>query len=332
MNDMTPPHIPSRDEDVSVARDVLQTESAALQNLSECLGSDFSAAVDLIVGCSGYVIVTGVGKSGHIGRKIAATLASTGTPSFFVHPTEASHGDLGMINRDAVIIAISNSGETGELRDVLIYAMREDVDVIAITAREKSFLGQRSTTQLILPKAEEACPNGLAPTSSTTMTLALGDALAVAAMKRRNFTPEDFGARHPGGSLGLGLQRITEWIALQTLVPNPSVKDDTPFVDVLRAISDGRCGAVSIVDETGQLKGVVTDGDVRRAVSEHASPQSLTAKDILVPDPITVAKTLRMSSVVEIFQTQRISQVVVTDASKPIAIIHVKDLMQGGYF
>ncbi|NNL87936.1 MAG: KpsF/GutQ family sugar-phosphate isomerase [Marinicaulis sp.] len=322
----------NQSNELATARNVIEAEVAALTKLSESLNDEFIRAIDLIAECKGYAIVTGVGKSGHVGRKIAATLASTGAPAFFVHPTEASHGDLGMIKKDAVVIAISNSGETRELRDLLIFCRREKTPVIAITGRRKSFLGDNATVTLVLPPAPEACPNELAPTSTTTMTLALGDAIAVAAMKRRNFSREDFGARHPGGALGMQLQPISEWIASYDDAPNPISRISDSFVDVLKEISKGRCGAVTVVDEKGAIAGFITDGDIRRAVSDNVSPQKLTAGEFLSKDPLTISPNERIGAAVEIFNTRRISQVVVVEDEKPIAIIHVKDLMQAGYF
>ncbi|MGF1543117.1 MAG: SIS domain-containing protein [Parvularculaceae bacterium] len=317
--------------DIDVAREVLRTEIDALGALRASLDERVKEAVDLIVAARGYVVVTGVGKSGHIAGKIAATLASTGTPSFFVHPTEASHGDLGMLADGSVVIAISNMGETRELRDILVYCRRMSLPLVAITARSESFLGKSADVALILPQTEEACPNRLAPTSSTTMTLALGDALAVAAMRRRGFTAEDFGARHPGGSLGMRLQRVGEWMDLQKSPPNPVVGVDAPFVDVLRAISEGLCGAVSVVDDRGRLAGVVTDGDVRRAVERSEAPRALVAADMANATPETVTVDERMGRVVSILEDKRISQVIVEVNGAPAAIIHVKDLMQSGH-
>ena len=319
-------------DDIAVARTVLRTEINALDALGESLNEDFSRAVDLITNAPDYVIVTGVGKSGHIGRKIAATFASTGTPSFFVHPTEASHGDLGMIGRNSIVLAISKSGETRELRDVLLYCERVGAPVISITARAQSILGSKSAVTLTLPHAEEACPNHLAPTSSTTMTIALGDALAVAAMRRRDFSRADFGMRHPGGSIGMRLQLVSEWISMRTAPPNPVVTGGATFVEVLRAVSEGGCGAVSVVGSDGELVGVITDGDIRRAVSASDAPQKLCADAFLSRDPVTVSRDLRISDIVEIIETRRISQVIVTEQAKPIAMIHVKDLMADGYF
>lgn len=321
-------NVPSQRE---LASEVLDTEIKALEALRDSLDGSFDKAIDLIVNTKGYVIVTGVGKSGHIGRKLAATFASTGTPSFFVHPTEASHGDLGMLHDGSVVIAISNSGETRELRDVLVYAKREKLPVIGITAREQSLLGRNSTVNLLLPPAQEACPNRLAPTSSTTMTLAMGDALAVAAMRVRGFTAEDFGMRHPGGSLGRRLQTVHEWIDAQAAAPNPTISEDTPFVEVLHTISEGRCGAVSVVDADHRLRGLITDGDVRRAVETEEEPRRLTAGQMANATPLTTQKHERMGEVVEVFERERISQLIVVEDDKPVAIIHIKDLMQEGY-
>ncbi|MEO0398439.1 MAG: KpsF/GutQ family sugar-phosphate isomerase [Pseudomonadota bacterium] len=291
----------------------------------------FVRAIDLIINAPSHVVVTGVGKSGHIAGKIAATFASTGTPSFFVHPTEASHGDLGMLRGGAVVVALSNSGETRELRDILVYCRREQLPVIGITARADSFLGKSAQVCLTLPHTEEACPNRLAPTSSTTMMLALGDALAVAAMKRRGFTAEDFGARHPGGALGMRLQPVREWIDLQKAPPNPVVPVQAPFVEVLRTISNGCCGAASIIDDNGELCGIITDGDIRRAVETAENPNTLTARDMLSANPTTTTCEERMGDVVETLQSKRISQIIVVDSNRPIALIHIKDLMQSGY-
>ncbi|MEM9233069.1 MAG: KpsF/GutQ family sugar-phosphate isomerase, partial [Pseudomonadota bacterium] len=277
----------AKKNDIDVARQVIETEAAALAALRDAINETMTRAVDILMNAPGFVIVAGVGKSGHIGRKIAATLASTGTPSFFVHPTEASHGDLGMIQKDCAVVAISNSGETRELRDLLIYTQREGVPVVGITAKPDSFLAQQSTVTLLLPKTGEACPNQLAPTSSTTMTLAMGDALAIAAMERRGFGPEDFGARHPGGALGMRLQQVSEYLDLHKDRPNPVISADAAFPDVLKAVSDGRCGAVSVVDSGGKLTGIVTDGDIRRAVMAHDQVQSLTANQMMSPSPVT---------------------------------------------
>lgn len=322
---------PQANKDIEIARQVIETEADALKALGNALNESMADAISILVEAQGFVIVAGVGKSGHIGRKIAATLASTGTPSFFVHPTEASHGDLGMIDGSAAVLAISNSGETRELRDLLIYCERQKVPVIAITAKKESFLASKATVTLLLPKTGEACPNQLAPTSSTTMTLAMGDALAIAAMERRGFTREDFGARHPGGALGMQLQRVSEYLSLYRDQPNPTLGADSDFPAVLAAISEGRCGAVSIINHEGELSGIVTDGDIRRAVMKFPDLQKVTAKDIMGTSPVTIGLHDRVSVAIEIFQTRQISQVIITEKNQPVGIIHVNDLMKEGY-
>ncbi|ADM09744.1 arabinose 5-phosphate isomerase [Parvularcula bermudensis HTCC2503] len=321
----------SASDTIATGRAVLTTEANALHTLGEQLDDAFAAAVRHLTATSGFTVVTGVGKSGHIGRKMAATFASTGTPSFFVHPTEASHGDLGMLDPKGVLIAISNSGETRELRDILLYANRRHVPLIAMTARPDSFLAKRAEVTLLLPRTPEACPNGLAPTSSTTMTLALGDALAVAAMTARGFSKEDFGARHPGGRLGMQLQRIEEYLGLQAGRTIPTLPSAAPLTDVLQKISEGRVGAVAVVDAAGLLEGIVTDGDVRRGIMGYTDVQSLTAADLMSRSPITIAPHQRVSSAVEIFETRAISQILVIAEGQPIGVVHIKDLMADGY-
>ena len=229
------------------------------------------------------------------------------------------------------MLAISNSGETRELRDVLLYAERQQVPVISITAKPKSFLAGKSDVTLLLPKTAEACPNQLAPTSSTTMTLALGDALAVAAMQRNGFSREDFGMRHPGGALGMQLQRVSEYLSLHRKNPNPVISADAPFPEVLKAVSDGRFGAVSVVGPSGELLGVITDGDIRRAVMSHKDVHALKAEQMMGISPVTVNLQDRVGVAVEIFETRQISQVIVVDANRPVGVVHVKDLMQEGY-
>lgn len=318
--------------DIENGRLVIKTETEALQALHDALDENFSRAIDIVVSTSGYLIVAGVGKSGHIGRKIAATLASTGTPSFFVHPTEASHGDLGMITKGSAVLAISNSGETRELRDLLIYAAREDVPVIGITAKAESFLGRNCTVPLLLPRTGEACPNQLAPTSSTTMTLALGDALAIAAMTRQGFSREDFGARHPGGSLGMQLQLVSEYLGLHKDRPNPLAHQHTAFPEILTTVSNGRYGAVSVIDDAGKLVGIVTDGDIRRAVMGNQDVQKLKAEDMMALNPVTIALHEKVGLAIETFLSRQISQLIVIDQDKPVGILHVKELMNEGYF
>jgi len=250
------------------AQDVIAKEIEGLTALKDSLDADFGNAVDLILDTQNYLIVVGVGKSGHIGQKIAASFASTGTPSFFMHPTEASHGDLGMVSKGCIILAISNSGESRELRDVLQYAKRNDVPVIGITKYPNSTLGRKSQIVLRLPEAVEACPNGIAPTTSTTNTLALGDALVVASMTKRGFTLEEFGKRHPGGKIGLQLQTVKEWLDTHT-VNSPLVSLGAAMDETIMAISKGARGCAAVIDGEGKIHGVITDGDLRRAIDDE---------------------------------------------------------------
>lgn len=269
-----------------------------------------------------------MGKSGHIGGKIAATLASTGTNSFFVHPAEMSHGDLGMLRPDTTLLALSNSGESRELRDPLIFCARNNIPVIGLTQRPQSFLGRHSDVCLTMPKVAEACPNGLAPTTSTLMSLAMGDALAMVLMDRRGFTREDFGLHHPGGSLGMSLQTVREWMGDNAAVP-ASIPLDANFTEVVSAITEGRKGAVAVLAADGALAGIITDGDVRRAFANDIT--TLRAEDIMSRSPITVEPDARMSDVVDLLTANKISNLFVLDERRPVAIIHIAELMQAGY-
>jgi len=309
------------------ALDVIKTEVSGLEALAKGLDDTFTVAVNTILSAQNYLIVVGVGKSGHIGQKIAASFASTGTPSFFMHPTEASHGDLGMVTKGSVILAISNSGESRELRDVLQYAQRHNIPVISITKNPRSTLAQFSATTLRLPDAPEACPNGIAPTTSTTNTLALGDALVVATMIERGFTLEDFGARHPGGKIGMGLQTVEEWLAIH---PKniPMVSIDSPMSETVSVISKGAQGCAAVIDgET--MAGIITDGDLRRAMDNYFFKKS--AKDVMTPSPLTLTKSMRISQVIETFTEKRISNAFVVDEGRLLGVIDMKSLLQEGY-
>lgn len=310
------------------ARSVIQLNIEALQALERSLDTSIARASDIILQRSGYVVVTGMGKSGHIGGKIAATMASTGTNAFFVHPAEMSHGDLGMLRPDVTVLAISNSGESRELRDPLIYCQRNNIPVIGITQRPNSFLGRHSDVVLTMPKVAEACPEGLAPTTSTLMTLALGDALAMVLMEQRGFSREDFGMHHPGGALGMSLQSVREWMGEIPPVP-ASVLPTSSFSDVVLAITEGRKGAVAVLNEDGTLAGLITDGDVRRAFTRDIS--TLKAADIMSANPITVDPSQRMRDVVDLLSANKISTLLVVENEKPVAIVHFAELMQAGY-
>ncbi|MCH2456560.1 MAG: KpsF/GutQ family sugar-phosphate isomerase [Henriciella sp.] len=316
------------EKDIETARRVVQIEREALDALSSSLDANFSAAVDAIVGCAGYLIVAGVGKSGHIGQKIAATMASTGTPSFFLHPTEASHGDLGMVRPDSVVLAISYSGETRELIDLLRYCRSHNVTLIAMTRSADSLLGRNADILLALPEHEEACPNGLAPTSSTTMTLVMGDALAVALMARRGFSREDFGARHPGGKLGKALHTVADYLMSRDASP-PIVREDAGLRDVIQAIAEGRQGCVAVVDADGRYIGITTDGDLRRYMQDASDAG--TAREMMTRGGKTFVKGDRIALVVDVMTKLRISNGFVLDDGKPVGIIHTKDLLEEGY-
>ena len=310
------------------ARSVIRLNIEALQALETGLDDSLARACEIILSRPGYLVVTGMGKSGHIGGKIAATLASTGTNSFFVHPAEMSHGDLGMLRRDVTLLAISNSGESRELRDPLIYCQREGIPVIGLTQRPNSFLGRHSAVCLTMPKVAEACPNGLAPTTSTLMTLALGDALAMVLMARRGFTAEAFGMHHPGGKLGMSLQSVRDWMGDRPPVP-ATVPLDAAFAEVVSAITEGRKGAVAVLDTDGTLAGIVTDGDVRRAFSRDVT--GLTAAEVMSPRPKVIGPDARMSDAIDLMTQNRIATLLVVEDNRPLAIVHIAELMQAGY-
>ena len=310
------------------AREVIQLNIEALQALERTIDASIARACDIILSRPGYVVVTGMGKSGHIGGKIAATLASTGTNAFFVHPAEMSHGDLGMLRADTTLLAISASGESRELRDPLTFCQRAGIPVIGMTQRGSSLLARMSAVPLIMPNVAEACPNGLAPTTSTLMTLALGDALAMVLMDRRKFSATDFGLHHPGGALGMSLQSVREWMG-DNHAPPASVPLDAPFADVVSAITAGRKGAVAVLNPDESLAGIITDGDVRRAFAQDIS--AIRAADMMSRTPITVSPDQRMSDVVDLLSANKIATLFVMDGDRPAAIIHIAELMQAGY-
>lgn len=311
------------------ARNVVRQERDALSSLLESIDTNsISQAVEIIMKSEGYLIVAGVGKSGHVGQKLAASFASTGTPAFFMHPTEASHGDLGMIAKGSTLLALSNSGESRELVDVLDYAKKEMVKVIALTSHPDSTLAKAATVTLLLPQVAEACPNGLAPTTSTTNTLAMGDALVVSVMQKRGFTTEDFGRRHPGGKLGLRLQTVKDWME-RTKAGNPLIDQNADMAETVLAITEGGLGCVGITDESGGLIGIVTDGDLRRAMGPNLF--NMSATDIMTPGPFTVSMEQRMGTVVDEFTARRIGNAFVVKDGKPLALVDLKSLLAAGY-
>lgn len=313
---------------IARAREVTRLNIAALQALEGAIDENLAKACEIILSRPGYLVVTGMGKSGHIGGKIAATLASTGTSAFFVHPAEMSHGDLGMLRKDVTLLAISNSGESRELRDPLLYCQREGIPVIGMTQRPNSFLGRHSAVCLTMPAVAEACPNNLAPTTSTLMTLALGDALAMVLMDRRGFSAEAFGLHHPGGKLGMSLQSVRDWMGDRPPAP-ATVSLTTPFTEVVSAITEGRKGAVAVLANDGTLAGIVTDGDIRRAFARDLS--GLTAADVMSPRPKVIGPDARMSDAVDLMTQNKIATLLVVEDDRPVAIVHIAELMQAGY-
>ncbi|HJZ43566.1 MAG TPA: KpsF/GutQ family sugar-phosphate isomerase [Hyphomicrobiaceae bacterium] len=299
---------------------------ALRRSLDDGLQAPFRAAVAALAAAKGRVIVTGIGKSGHIAQKIAATFASTGTPAFFVHPSEASHGDLGMITRDDVIVAMSWSGESVELGNILTYSRRFKVPLIAITSRADSALAKQSDVVLELPRAKEACPHGLAPTTSTTMQLALGDCLAIALLEAKGFTAHDFKVFHPGGSLGASLKFVAD--VMHTGERMPLVSEDTPMSTALVTMTQKSFGCLGVTDAKGKLTGVITDGDLRR----HMGDNLLAARtgDIMTRKPKVVPPGMLASAALEVLNASRITALFVVDKGKPVGIVHVHDLLRAG--
>lgn len=318
---------------IGSARRTLDLEVSGLTILraaiEDGLGAVFAEAVAAIGSARGRVIVTGMGKSGHIGQKIAATLASTGTPAFFVHPSEASHGDLGMITADDVILALSWSGETVELSSILTYSRRFRVTLIALTSRAESALGKAADIVLRLPTAQEACPHGLAPTTSTAMQLAMGDCLAIALLERRGFSPADFKVFHPGGQLGANLLYTRDLMHGDGKLP--LVSADTVMGDALVVMTRKSFGCLGVVDAQGRLVGIVTDGDLRR----HMGPGLLHARvaDIMTAEPRTITPDVLASAALALMngQDRRITALfVVAEDGRPVGIVHIHDLLRAG--
>jgi arabinose-5-phosphate isomerase len=300
--------------------------AALVTALRNGLGATFLAAVERIRAARGRVIITGMGKSGHIGRKIAATLSSTGTPAFFVHPGEASHGDLGMITPDDVIMALSWSGETTELKDLIDYSRRFRIGLVAVTANADSTLAQSADVVLMLPQAREACPHNLAPTTSSLMQLALGDALAIALLESRGFTAIDFSVLHPGGRLGSILKFVRD--VMRSGDAMPLVTAGTRMSEAVVEMTAKSVGCVIIVDDAGRLLGIITDGDLRR----HMSPDllNLPVETIMTRAPKTVRPAQLASEALEMLNSSKKTQLIVLDAKKPVGVVHVHDLLRAG--
>jgi arabinose-5-phosphate isomerase len=314
---------------LSAAR-TLSTEQAGVAALAAALDNGlaepFAEAVERVAGITGRVIVTGVGKSGHIGSKLAATLASTGTPAFFVHPAEANHGDLGMIAHDDVIIAMSWSGETVELNGIVAYSRRFSIPLIAITSGAKSALARAADIVLLLPRVREACPHGLAPTTSTLMQLVIGDALAIALLEARGFTADHFHTFHPGGRLGANLLKVSE--IMHTGERLPLVPSGAGMREAILEISRKGFGCVGVVGPEGMLSGIITDGDLRRHV--EGDLLSMTVDQVMTREPKTVARDTLAATALQIINSSAITALIIADGKKPVGIVHLHDLLRIG--
>ena len=312
--------------DILNAIQTIDIEIEALNELKHLLDGNLTKALDMIEQTQGRVIITGMGKSGHIGKKIAASLASTGTPSFFMHPAEASHGDLGMVTDSDLIIAISNSGESRELIDILNYAKRFGIRLISITKNPESSLGKAGDIVLKLPLSKEACPLGLAPTSSTTATLVLGDILTVAMIERRGFSKAQFNQRHPGGKLGSILQKVKDMMHKGEEMP--ILKTSATINEIILEMTSKRLGCVGFINENNEFCGMFTDGDLRRCLS--ASILNEKAINIMTKNPKTVTKDIMASEAMKIMHDKKITNIFVVEDKKPIGVIHIHDLLNNG--
>jgi len=313
---------------LSTARRVMRIEADALAESARRLGPGFERAVEIIFACRGRVVVTGMGKSGQICRKIAATMASTGTSSFFLHPAEASHGDLGMLARGDVCLAISNSGTTRELVALLPSIKRMSVPLVAITGGKQSPLAETADVVLDSEVAEEACPLGLAPTASTTVQLAIGDALAVAVLERRGFSSEDFAQLHPGGALGRRLLRVRD--VMHPTAELPRIRANDPIRVVVEAITKGGLGVAAVIDDAGTLAGVITDGDLRRALLRNVDVSSAAAADVMTRTPKTVAAAALAAEALATMEKHSITSLFIVEETtrRPLGIIHLHDLLR----
>lgn len=314
------------EKDIQSAKRTIDREIEALRVMESELNESFEKALDLMQNTKGKVIVTGMGKSGHIGKKIAATLASTGTPSFFVHPGEASHGDLGMLEQKDVVLAISNGGESKELSDILFYCKRYNIPLIAMTKNPESTLGKAGDILLKLPNNGEACPLGLAPTSSTTATLVLGDVLAVALLERKGFSKLDYNQRHPGGKLGAVLQKVSNLMHKGNEMP--IVNEETGIQDALLVMTSKMLGCVGIINNDGDLTGIITDGDLRRFLSPDMFSKKVT--DVMTKNPKVIDPDALAAEAVALMNGKKITQLFAVKDNKPLGVIHLHDCLRAG--
>ncbi|HLP16250.1 MAG TPA: KpsF/GutQ family sugar-phosphate isomerase [Bacteroidota bacterium] len=320
----------SATEDIEKGREVIRIEMRALAMLEGKINEAFASAVDIIYGCKGRIIVTGMGKSGLIGRKIVATMNSTGTPALFMHPSDAVHGDLGMVRADDAVLCISKSGDTKELMQLLPLFKRIGVPVISMVGILSSPLARGSDVVLDVSVAEEACPLDLAPTASTTATLALGDALAVTLLEKRHFTADDFALFHPGGNLGKRLLlKVEEFMAQGDNIPIVQLK--TSLRETILVMTSKRLGATCVVDEQGILRGIITDGDLRRLLQKTAQVSDFVAEQIMIPNPKTIRPGMLAAHALQEMEAFKITQLVIVDgARKPVGMLHLHDLVNAG--
>ncbi|MBL4619352.1 MAG: KpsF/GutQ family sugar-phosphate isomerase [Marinicaulis sp.] len=311
---------------LDIAKEVIELEISGLKALKKAINTEFDSFLSILRQTTGRIVVTGMGKSGHVARKIAATFSSTGSPSVFVHPGEASHGDLGMISAKDVILALSKSGETSELGDLLAYAARFEIPVLAITSKSNSTLAKAASATLTMPNAKEACGETRAPTTSTTMMMVAGDALAIALLRDRGFTAKDFHGFHPGGNLGAALRRVSDLMHGADSVPvSPR---DASMTDIVKAISDGGFGCVGIVDGQGRLEGVITDGDLRRHFGDDHG--NIKAADIMTSPARSTHADALAGDILALMSREKITALFVVDNERPIGIVHVHDCLSTG--
>ncbi|MEQ8164493.1 MAG: KpsF/GutQ family sugar-phosphate isomerase [Alphaproteobacteria bacterium] len=320
----------SPDADIAAGARVLMLEASALTRLAETLGDSFVAALDRLGAVKGRVVITGIGKSGHVGRKIAATLASTGTPAMFVHTAEANHGDLGMITAGDAVLVLSNSGETEELQPLMAFTRRFKIPLIAITSRPDSSLARYADTVLALPDAAEACPMGLAPTTSTTLMLALGDAIAISLLERKlarnEFSPNKFRIFHPGGKLGRSLLPVCD--LMHGADELPLVTDEQAMSDTLLVMTQKRFGCAGVVDGAGRLIGIITDGDLRRHMDNRLL--DLGVREVMTPSPKTIAPDALAAEALGLMNESAITSLFVVESEKPVGILHIHDCLRAG--
>lgn len=324
-----PPDATAASPAIAAAREVLAIEARAITDLIPRVDAGFEQAIQIILLCQGRVVVSGIGKSGHIARKIASTFASTGTPAFFVHPAEASHGDLGMVTRDDVFLALSNSGESAELLTLIPVLKRQGAKLLALTGNAASTLGREADVHLYAGAAQEACPLNLAPTASTTAALALGDAIAVALMRARGFTQDEFALSHPGGALGRRLLTLVRDV-MRSGPDAPRVSAKATLTDALLEMSRGRMGMTAVVDDAQTVQGIFTDGDLRRAIEKGQDLRKTAITDIMSPNPRTIGPERLAAEAVEIMERGKVTQLlVVGDDKRLLGALNIHDLFRG---